>query len=181
MYQTIHINKQSIYLAMAYPPFSFFILTCLIISTSHAAPVDDVCTKTTNPPLCIAALGGPESHKDNLVGLAEIGFQTAGMAAVKFVNLFTTFASSPRVSANAKANAVKCGKLYDRVFKGLITPAHEAARVGRWADVVSPVRQIVVGIDTCEMYFNGNSPVHEDSRIARVAAEAIVVIAGFKS
>ncbi|KAL3655410.1 hypothetical protein CASFOL_001196 [Castilleja foliolosa] len=158
-----------------YACFSFVILICLQIS--QAAPVDEICIRTSEPYLCLQALGGPATRKDTLAGAAEIGLQTAGMGAIRFQNIFKELSSSPGSSPDVKVDANKCANIYDNIFKGLIASAHESARVGRWPDVITPVKQIDVDIDTCEGLFNGNSPVHGESRKVRVAAEAIALIA----
>ncbi|KAL3640655.1 hypothetical protein CASFOL_015623 [Castilleja foliolosa] len=153
------------------------LINCLTATNGRVTPVDEVCAQTSDSRLCILALGGPAARTDTLAGAAEIGFQTAGIGSIRIQNIFKSYASLKKASPDVIQHSLQCVKLYDHVFNGLVAPAHESARLGRWADVKPTASLITLDVDNCEKLFGNFSPAHEYTKDVRVAVEAIVIIA----
>ncbi|KAK6153375.1 hypothetical protein DH2020_013014 [Rehmannia glutinosa] len=81
--------------------------------TFKSTKLDDVCRQNKNPPLCLKTLASdPKFRNATLSDLAEIGFQTAGLDAVKIQRKFLSLLNSPTLGSKLRAIYAECEKLY---------------------------------------------------------------------
>ncbi|KAL3640656.1 hypothetical protein CASFOL_015624 [Castilleja foliolosa] len=157
---------------------TLLLIILISVTATNGYIVDLVCKKTKDPPLCLDALGGPKFRKEPIEGLTSLAFQGAQLKSIDIQSKIEKLLSSPSLP-ESKIHLLlrQCKKLYDQILVIQFRPAVKAFEAKQWAVVTEKVKPVPGEIDECEKLFNNNSPVHDESKEVRVAAEAILIMA----
>ncbi|KAL3639536.1 hypothetical protein CASFOL_017443 [Castilleja foliolosa] len=151
--------------------YATLLLVLISLIATSGAPVDDVCSQTKDPALCLRdfSMSEPGIRTQTIEDLSGTVVRKAKLEASQMGHYFHDSTSKPGDLDN------QCENLYNDAVAALYA-ADEAVKGRRYEEVKTRAGYVRSNVDRCEALFGGKSPVHPWSPDIVVYTEALIVI-----